>query len=690
MQRSFPRIVLAILVILTVATTTFAQTAKLVHTSSIPHNDRFQTIEENGFLESSIEAQEYLNSYMVRYPELSEHWNGRLLVAITGRPVSHLFYWWQNAYDQIGKEAVENGFAFAMIQTVFVDDRATAFSLNKSFIEFSKRNITNAYGTAPEKTYAFGVSRGGSEVRRLAESDESIIDGGLILSAGGGDLPGWLERLARVVRQWPEVDPKVNGDLEDSDPRVQAYAKSVGTPVAARGRWELLAAQLRISALRSEVGTLGLTGLEDEDLLSFDLESYSGNKDFVANVKNATAMGSLKIPLLELVGTHDDVVLADVLTYGDRVKRVAAVSGNDFYRLYQIDGMWHMGFEPGFWFTRGQEYRNLLRDALAQLDRWSSEDVAPEPSGILSPEEVDSYDQIEIERLTAMHPLVLKDLPVTSEFESVLKATRQSAAQLQSVEIGTQHLLLGLLNHEESADLLGKQGLTMYAIEDRVTPGIRRAWDVDFKSMMAQVVTVETANPIDGQTRHEGTIFSQSVEALTLLVDGAPRIIPVVQAVGEMTFRIGDDDNPFRTAAASNFENMERTFFSTTWYITTVHPVDGATGHLIDLVRMNKDHVEGLVNGMPRLLSYADIEKVELIDKGDGVVFWRPPGADYRWNNDLKQIFRVAIEEARLDDAVKVDADHLLRALSKVRKGEAEPFLDEYGITYAIVNPAVQ
>ena len=79
-----------------------------------------------------------------------------------------------------------------------------------------------------------------------------------------------------------------------------------------------------------------------------------------------------------------------------------------------------------------------------------------------------------------------------------------------------------------------------------------------------------------------------------------------------------------------------------------------------------------------------------MVDLGDGAVFWYSSGAEYTWNNDLKQIFRVAIEEARLTQQEKVDALHLLHALIRVRKGGAKRFLDEIDIRYEKVNPAVQ
>ena len=100
------------------------------------------------------------------------------------------------------------------------------------------------------------------------------------------------------------------------------------------------------------------------------------------------------------------------------------------------------------------------------------------------------------------------------------------------------------------------------------------------------------------------------------------------------------------------------------------------------------DRLVGIVNDKERILPYDVISKIEIVDTRQSMSnrFNRP----YQWAPALKQIFRAAIEEARLARKDQVDARHLLNALIRVRKGDAVRFLNEYDIQYKKINPAVQ
>ena len=99
-------------------------------------------------------------------------------------------------------------------------------------------------------------------------------------------------------------------------------------------------------------------------------------------VENSTA--EPKIPMIEVVGTWDDLVIREIRAYRDRVEP------KDRHRLYQVEGVWHMSGDDdgvqGFQYaaeTRmklGKDvadamgerpsYIPTVREALDHLVRW--------------------------------------------------------------------------------------------------------------------------------------------------------------------------------------------------------------------------------------------------------------------------------------------------------------------------------
>lgn len=113
------------------------------------------------------------------------------------------------------------------------------------------------------------------------------------------------------------------------------------------------------------------------------------------------------------------------------------------------------------------------------------------------------------------------------------------------------------------------------------------------------------------------------------------------------------------------------------WVLTTSQAIDGDREHLMALNEVTRDHLTGLVDGKERTIPYSLITKTELIDTGglDG-----PSNAQTPWSTDLKQLFKIAIDETNRSHQERVDARNLLKALVLVRVGGAKAFLEEYDI----------
>ena len=146
-----------------------------------------------------------------------------------------------------------------------------------------------------------------------------------------------------------------------------AFAEAIGTPVAARRLWPYTGASA-VAASRPP-GT----------------------------VENSTARPS--IPVIEVVGTWDDLVIREVRAYRDRVEP------KDRHRLYQVEGVWHMSGDDdgvaGFQYAaesrmkldkdvadamgEGPSYIPTVREAFDYLVRWVEKGIAPPASQTVKP-----------------------------------------------------------------------------------------------------------------------------------------------------------------------------------------------------------------------------------------------------------------------------------------------------------------
>ena len=212
-----------------------------------------------------------------------------------------------------------------------------------------------------------GLSAGGGITRMIAEAMPTPFDGAIIIAGAGGDVVTRLDRQQRMATLWPMIDPGAHYGLPDSDSKVISYAEAIGTPVAARRLWP-----------------------------------YTGSSAVAAArpagaVENSSAKPS--IPVIEVVGTWDDLVIREVRAYAARVEP------KDRHRLYQVEGVWHMSGDDdgvqGFQYTaesrmklnrdvadamgESPSYIPTVREALDHLVRWVEKGTAPPASQTVKP-----------------------------------------------------------------------------------------------------------------------------------------------------------------------------------------------------------------------------------------------------------------------------------------------------------------
>jgi pimeloyl-ACP methyl ester carboxylesterase len=278
--------------------------------------------------------------------------------------------------DVIGAYALASGFAYASVDRGGIGSGRTGFSLTTQFTALAKAEVVrlraSRFGETVSgaiRTYIVGLSAGGGITRMAAESTPAIFDGAVIIAGAGGDVVTRLDRQMRMAALWPGIDSRSHFGLTDKDPRIMSYAEAIGTPVEARRLWPYTGA--------SAVAAPRPTG----------------------TVENST--GKPSIPVVEVVGTWDDLVIREIRAYAARVEP------KDRHRLYQVEGVWHMSGDDdgvgGFQYAaesrmkldkdvadamgESPSYIPTVREAFGHLVRWVEKGVAPPPSQTVKPKQ---------------------------------------------------------------------------------------------------------------------------------------------------------------------------------------------------------------------------------------------------------------------------------------------------------------
>lgn len=339
-----------------------------------------------GLVSLDVDGKSVDKRFVIRVPE---KWNGSLVIGAHGGSGGDAVDRSGKVYgtsetaldDVIGDYAFTNGFAYASVDRDGIGGTRSGYSLTMQFAELAKREVSrmgaarlrpSGFGEAGSggvtRTYVVGLSAGGGITRMIAEAMPTPFDGAVIIAGAGGDVVTRLDRQQRMAVLWPLIDPRAHYRMPDTDPKVISYAEAIGTPVAARRLWPYTGAGAVAAAARP-AGT----------------------------VENSSAKPS--IPVIEVVGTWDDLVIREIRAYRDRVEP------KDRHRLYQVDGVWHMSGDDdgvqGFQFAaesrmkldkdvaeamgQSPSYIPTVREAFDYLVRWIEKGTAPPASQAVKP-----------------------------------------------------------------------------------------------------------------------------------------------------------------------------------------------------------------------------------------------------------------------------------------------------------------
>lgn len=330
-----------------------------------------------------VEGKPVSKRYVLRLPE---KWNGSMVIGAHGGGGGNNFDRKGNVIgtdetaldDVIGRHAVAAGFAYASFDRDGSGGGRNGLAMTTQFVDFVRGEISRPGATrdgaagprtvTPLRTYIVGLSAGGGIARQAAEMMPTPFDGALLIAAAGGDLVTRLDRQMRIAALWPLIDPRAHFGLSDKDPKMIAYADANGTPVEARRLWPYTGAGAVAAAAKP-----------------------------AGNAENSTATPS--IPVIEVAGTWDDLVIRELRAYAGRVEP------KDRHRLYQVEGAWHMsGDDDGVMsfqyiaesrmkldrdvadaMGEGPSYLPTVREAFDHLVRWVEKGVAPPPSQTIKP-----------------------------------------------------------------------------------------------------------------------------------------------------------------------------------------------------------------------------------------------------------------------------------------------------------------
>ncbi len=336
-----------------------------------------------------VDGKSVNKRFVIRVPQ---KWNGSLVIGAHGgsggdaiNRAGKVYGTSETALDDvIGQYAFDQGFAYASVDRDGIGGTRTGYALTIDFAERAKAEVTQRSlsrrstereggrfgetGSSPIRTYIVGLSAGGGITRMIAEAMPTPFDGALIIAGAGADVITRFDRQQRMAALWPLIDPRAHAGLSIRAPRVVSYAEAIGTPVEARRLWPYTGAGAAAAAARPP-----------------------------GAVENSTAKPSL--PVIEVVGTWDDLVIREIRAYRDRVEP------KERHRLYQVEGVWHMSGDDdgvgGFQYAaesrmkldkdvadamgESPSYIPTVREAFDHLVRWAEKGTAPPASQTVRP-----------------------------------------------------------------------------------------------------------------------------------------------------------------------------------------------------------------------------------------------------------------------------------------------------------------
>lgn len=377
-----------------------------VRTVISPNSAGLPILEERGLAQLEANNRAYEKRFLIRFPDNPGQWNERLIIGVHGGTGGALYARTGNMIetsetaldDVVADHATSLGYAYASLDREGIGGTREGLGLVHAFSDQARLRIQEIFGRRARHVYLIGISAGGAIARFAAEEPNPRYDGILIVAGAGGTMLQ-LERQAKLASLWPDVDPIRNPYLEPRDSKIVLYSKAVGTSGDARKFWSFVGAGQSLGQLRRTLESLGLTDLSDKDILDFRIKNHDDNQAFMSNIRqlrSTDVTGKVTVPTIEVVGTYDDVVLAGVKDYKDKVQDVSRKARFrkpiHNHRLYQVEGVWHISVDDDVlqsfqyfmgqmgvsseaqdWLESGDTYIPTVEEALAYLDRWISE-----------------------------------------------------------------------------------------------------------------------------------------------------------------------------------------------------------------------------------------------------------------------------------------------------------------------------
>lgn len=338
-------------------------------------------VQVKGTVPISIAGVPVSKRFVLRYPATG--WNGALVVGAHGgsggnnfNPSGRVIGTDETALDDvIGEHALTGRFAYASVDRDGAMTTPAGLALTNQFADVAAAEVARRLGRPPARRYLLGLSMGGGIARAAAEAPDTPYAGVLIVAGANGDLPTRVARQAKLAEQWPAINPRTHPGLSDDNPKVVAFAAAIGTPVAARRLWPYTASgAVRAAAAASAPGAAA------------------------PPAAGVNSTGVVHVPTIEVAGTWDDFVVAELKAYRARVAPA------ERHRLYLVDGVWHMsgdddgvqsfmyiasrmGLDPDVAKAMGEgpSYLPTVRTAFDRLVAWVERGEVPPPTQTVAP-----------------------------------------------------------------------------------------------------------------------------------------------------------------------------------------------------------------------------------------------------------------------------------------------------------------
>ncbi len=261
--------------------------------------------------------------FVLRHPARFPDWNGTLVIAAhrglggirRGADGEELGTGETELDDLVGWWALDQGFAWAGFDRAGLGAGPEGYRLTEAFARLMYDQVRPRLAKEPERTLLLGYGAGGGLARYAATAaEEDTFDGALLVAATLGDPEAAARRReARLALapDWASLPPDSADAPETADPgaapppALAAYAEAAGMPPEGRRFWpfhDALAAAYPVPVLPGPPALL-------------------------------------RRPVVEVVGTLDDFVLPEVLSFRERTQQAGSAALHD---LRLVPGAWRV------------------------------------------------------------------------------------------------------------------------------------------------------------------------------------------------------------------------------------------------------------------------------------------------------------------------------------------------------------